>query len=92
MNELLPIVFVQFSYPRGKVGDRCARVSHFVVAYSVLATRLWNSIALPGFNLLQSASVLKRLMGAALDLVHDLFGSALSKAARISFIVLLVHG
>jgi hypothetical protein len=36
-----------------------------LVAYSVLATRLWNSMAFSGWSFLQSSLTLKRLLGAA---------------------------
>ncbi len=55
-----------------------------LVAYSVMATRLWNSTALSGGSFSQSLLTLKRLSGAALDFVPPPLGSALSKALMIS--------
>jgi hypothetical protein len=55
-----------------------------LVEYNVFAIRLWNSTALSCLSFSQLSSTFKRLSGAALVLVPTPFGSALSKAVRIS--------
>jgi hypothetical protein len=54
-----------------------------LVAYKVLATRLWKSTSLSCLSFSQLSSTFKRLSGAVLVFVPSYFAYALSKAAMI---------
>ena len=61
-----------------------------LVGYEVFATRLCDSTNLFWLSFFQSLLTTKILLGEALDFVPPLFGSALSKADKISSIYLVM--
>jgi hypothetical protein len=62
-------------FVRNAIAVQVSGLAH-LVAYNLLATRLWKFTAFSGGSFLQSSSTLERSSGAALDFVPPPLGSA----------------